>query len=549
MLISHQESSMLINEVRFNNRIIELCSEHLDESSNVFTIIIGRNGCGKSTLLQKICQIIITSTLSKSNTHHRLQDLIEYNERRYLGVFNETGSLFFRESNKSHQIDIQKQIYLPANIDLSQIPESLHQSIIENIKNQHINRQGLIIRHLVNDKVEALGETLPKIIAVSSSPFDKFPLLDERTISFSAGSLRNHYIYRGARTKDNSTKGYMRSKFDQLGASFINFFLKPEKKTKELLPLFAYLGLKTKFTVKLKFADHFSFDDILSEQRRGPLEAVRSVRFFKGKGYDDDLTDEDKQRILSSAKTLYEGLYSNSYNHTSHWPSEEAFSIELDINDSSAIERKYLEEFSVLVGYDLVDLDNIEFIKVHEDRKFLLTEASSGELCILFNVLAIAGSITDKSIILLDEPELSLHPEWQKDFLPLIKNVFSHYKKCHFILATHSPNIVSSIPLHNSFVVNLENNPAKALDGNEFSLKSSDYQLAKTFNSPGYKNEYLISQLVDVLSQLSEGKKLDECFIQKIKDLIEFEPLVIEGDPVKKLLSTLKKAFEVLKSE
>ncbi|MCX9539054.1 ATP-binding protein, partial [Vibrio cholerae] len=184
-----------------------------------------------------------------------------------------------------------------------------------------------------------------------------------------------------------------------------------------------------------------------------------------------------------------------------------------------------------------------------EDRKFFLTEASSGELCILFNILAIAGSISDNSIVLLDEPELSLHPEWQRDFLPLIQNMFSSYKSCHFIIATHSPSIVSSIPSSNSFVVNLENNPADAVSGEEYAFKSSDYQLAETFNSPGYKNEYLIRQLVGVLSKLSEGKKLDSDFYIKISNLIEFESLIDEGDPVKKLLSTLKKALEVLERE
>ena len=77
------------------------------------------------------------------------------------------------------------------------------------------------------------------------------------------------------------------------------------------------------------------------------------------------------------------------------------------------------------------------YMKKNDKRKFFITEASSGELCILFNMLSIAGSIKDESIVLLDEPELSLHPEWQRDFLPLLAKVFSKYKRCHFIIATH----------------------------------------------------------------------------------------------------------------
>lgn len=539
---------MIVSEVKFQNKKITLCSNDYDKDKNVFTIIVGRNGSGKSRLFQKIIQLAISSLMSLSKHHFRIQDLFDYYEQRDLADSDGTGCLTLSDGNIYQKILITKPIFIPPNIDLSQIPEHLHEIVIESLRSQYIGSRELIIEHTLDDSPQEKIENFPKIIAVSSSPFDKFPILDERRIRSEFNVLGNHYFYRGARTKDRSSKSYMRSKFDQLGASFVNFFLKSKKRTNELQPLFSYLGLKTKFTVFLKFPDYFSLDDILNEQRRGPLEAVRSVRFFKGKEADESLTDEDKEKILASAKTLYEGLYSKLNTDTFH-RREEVFSIELDIDNSTIIEPNFLEEFSVLASYDLVDLANIEFTKEVENKKFFLTEASSGELCILFNILAIAGSISDNSIVLLDEPELSLHPEWQRDFLPLIQTMYSNYSRCHFILATHSPSIVSSIPLSNSFVVNLENNPADAIAGEEYAFKSSDYQLAETFNSPGYKNEYLIRQLIGVLSNLSEGKRLDSDFSLKINNLIEFDSLIDEGDPVKKLLSTLKKALEVLKRE
>lgn len=539
---------MIVSEVKFENREIKLCSKDYDKDKNVFTIIVGRNGSGKSRLFQKIIHLAISSLLSQSKHHFRIQDLFDYYEQRELTGLDETGCLTLSDGNTCQKIHITKPIFIPPNIDLSEIPEHLHEKIIESLRSQYIGSRELVIEHILDDSPQEKIENFPKIIAVSSSPFDKFPMLDERRIRSDLSVLGNHYLYRGARTKDRSSKSYMRSKFDQLGASFVNFFLKPKKRTNELQPLFSYLGLKTKFTVFLKFPDHFSFEDILNENRRGPIEAVRSVRFFKGKETDENLTDEDKEIILANAQKLYDGLYSNSKTDVFH-RREEAFSIELDIDSSTSIEPKFLEEFSVLASYDLVDLANIEFTKDLEDKKFFLTEASSGELCILFNILAIAGSISDNSIVLLDEPELSLHPEWQRDFLPLIQTMFSNYNSCHFILATHSPSMVSSIPSSNSFVVNLENNPADAIGGKEYAFKSSDYQLAETFNSPGYKNEYLIRKLIGVLSKLSEGKKLDSDFSLEINNLIEFDSFIGEGDPVKKLLSTLKKALEVLERE
>lgn len=537
---------MIVNEVRFEDKFIELCSSDFDRNSNIFTIVVGRNGSGKSRLFQKICQIFITSLANKGGHHFRVQDLFDYYESRENISLDETGYLSYTNNHTTYKLLIEKPVFIPPAINLDDIPAHLHASILENIQNQYFGNREPIVHHLTDDSPSEKAKVFPKIIAVSSSPFDKFPMLDERRLHGELNILKDHYLYRGARTKDRSSKSYMGSKFDQLGASFINFFLKTEHRTNEILPLFSYLGFETKFTVFLKFPDHFSISDIIKEEGRGPLETIRSVRFFKGKEPNANLTEEDNERIISSAKTIYEGLFENSKTDNFH-RRDEVFTLSLEIGGANNDKPRFLKEFSVLAEYDLVDLANIEFTKSDNNRKVLLKEASSGELCILFNILAVAGAITDDSIILLDEPELSLHPEWQKDFMPLLTEIFSKYKRCHFILATHSPHIVSSVNKTSSYVVNLEDNPANAISGEGLAFQSSDYQLAFTFKSPGYKNEYLISQIVSVLNKLSEGKKLDEEFIKEINNLIEFEGLVPDNDPVKTLLSTLKKALTVLK--
>lgn len=540
---------MIVTKVRFEERTIELCSNDVDKESSVFTLIIGRNGYGKSALLQKICQIGVSSLLGLNGSYQRIQDVMDYIENRGVRTFDETGILTYIAQNEQNEISIEKSRSIYPGIDLSEIPECFHASTIKH-QIQSYERQNIFIRYAVNGVQQERTNNFPRIIAVSSSPFDKFPMLDERRLHGFFNNLNNNYIYRGARTKNNSGKSYMRSKFDQLGTSFIEFFLKPENRTNEILPLFSYLGIETKFTVFLKFSDHFSFHDMLNEGGRGPLEMVNSVRFFKGnRDYSASLTDEEVERISSSVRSLYDGLFSES-NSDGVFIRNEVIPINLDIIDSLGVKKpEYLKEFSVLAEYDLVDIDNIKFVKVSDGREFFITDASSGELCILFNMISIAGSIKDDSIILLDEPELSLHPEWQRDFLPLLAKVFSKYKRCHFIIATHSPHVVSSIPQSNSYVVNLECSPAKVIAGEKLALHSSDYQLAYTFRSPGFKNEYLISQLVEVLSELSEGKKLDNGFIERINTLIAFDLIVPDDDPVKNLLSTLKKALAVLMHE
>ncbi|TOO62680.1 hypothetical protein CGH32_25175, partial [Vibrio parahaemolyticus] len=110
----------------------------------------------------------------------------------------------------------------------------------------------------------------------------------------------------------------------------------------------------------------------------------------------------------------------------------------IDLN-SDQEDREYLNSLALLSEFDLIDLEDVKFKKRDTSNSFYLSQASSGELSLLFTMSSIAGEIEDNSIILIDEPELSLNPEWQLKFLPLLNDIFSNYRHCHFIIATHSP--------------------------------------------------------------------------------------------------------------
>ncbi len=71
-----------------------------------------------------------------------------------------------------------------------------------------------------------------------------------------------------------------------------------------------------------------------------------------------------------------------------------------------------------------------------------LNLASSGELSFITSMIYISSVINERTAILIDEPENSLHPKWQKEFLEKILDLFSYYEP-KIIFATHSPLIVS----------------------------------------------------------------------------------------------------------
>ncbi|MGV8983895.1 AAA family ATPase [Clostridium sp.] len=68
-------------------------------------------------------------------------------------------------------------------------------------------------------------------------------------------------------------------------------------------------------------------------------------------------------------------------------------------------------------------------------------QLSAGEKQIFFRGGALLQLNLQNSIILIDEPELSLHPEWQQNILDFYRNIGNNNQ---IIIATHSPHIVSS---------------------------------------------------------------------------------------------------------
>lgn len=147
-------------------------------------------------------------------------------------------------------------------------------------------------------------------------------------------------------------------------------------------------------------------------------------------------------------------------------------------------------------------------------------------------------------LILIDEPEISLHPEWQSNFLPLLNKMFNNYKGCHFIIATHSPQILSSINNNNSFVINLEDNN-KIIRGIDISKMSADYQLAYVFKEPGSKNEYLTRIALTVFTNVSKNKKFSSADYELLNLLRENFEHLKSNDPVYQLINSLEEMSKI----
>jgi AAA15 family ATPase/GTPase len=75
----------------------------------------------------------------------------------------------------------------------------------------------------------------------------------------------------------------------------------------------------------------------------------------------------------------------------------------------------------------------------------LVVELSSGQRLFSYIVINVIGSIRQNSLVVIDEPELFLHPTLEIDFVSLLKDVLIAFKS-KAILATHSLSVVREVP-------------------------------------------------------------------------------------------------------
>jgi len=103
--------------------------------------------------------------------------------------------------------------------------------------------------------------------------------------------------------------------------------------------------------------------------------------------------------------------------------------------------------------FSIMDLD-VKLIGLSEDedtkpvfknslgKEFDINGLSSGEKQLFLRGLSLKFLEANNSIILIDEPEISLHPEWQQKIIKVYENIGINNQ---LIIATHSPHIVGDI--------------------------------------------------------------------------------------------------------
>jgi predicted ATPase len=499
--------------------------EHKED--NYFTILIGKNASGKSEILKEICHLLIRSQIKDDYRSLYVDSLDYYLDRNYKDLLH----------RGDRNVNCNLVLYNGREPQTYSYIRTDEKRKFVNFKGEIEYIEENVFRHffaVTNDqaKVESLIDKI-NIVAVSSGQFDKFPVLQSMGISSGTGIK---YSYVGVQNDRLSSKydSILALKVGEIGLSILKFCI--ESKKVNLNSLFATLGFSGKVKITYEVKSHLLSRDV-TEPEMLSIAGVSYSSIGLGSGQ-DTLTSTDIDSIKNSLQ--YFSKIQDQCNELPKFNDNDRYmSVDLDLFTDS--ETTLVKNLYYVAKVNALSIKDVSFERGEGSSSLAL--ASSGQINLLNIFLGIASCIKNNSLILIDEPEISLHADWQMKFMPMLQDVFACYTGCHYIVATHAPMIISNADSTCSSILNMNTGITESVS--IFEKQSSDYLNAYLFETPGHKNETMNREVVSLLSAISKRKKLSEVQLGKAERLIKWSSTLNIDDPIKDLVDILKEALEV----
>ncbi|OXA98199.1 hypothetical protein B0A75_14745 [Flavobacterium oncorhynchi] len=469
---------------------IELFLSDIVEVNNVAkpytSVIIGPNGTGKSFILRTISDIFTQFNIFQTSGVRNINLPFDFHIRYKLG--NDTFEIIshLQALTKSKE----KKTYL------------FYKNRPFIVKHITLKTTNLFKSH----EIKFANVLFPNHIIVNSV------MLNDRFL-FKNSLSNDFYQYLGARSTSStaSTKSAVKGVINKLFNESVN---NPDF-LDNLNELLGFLEFENKFEVeyntklhKLFFTGNLTVNDFKQYyeywwdekfiySKRARNNPIWSKPFY------DKYYKNDENKIKGVVDFLNEittsGKLADKYKSTSKFLKVDFIGSRIDKN-----------EVWKIIDLEKLDIINVNGINLKKNNSSLnINDISSGEYHLLISLIGVFSKIKENSLVLIDEPEISLHPNWQMKYITFLKKVFSNYPSCHFILTSHSHFLLSDLEGESSAVTALRRNKDNKLEStlikaDTFGWSAEDI-LYNVFNVRSVRNYFIQADLTDLLGLISEN--------------------------------------------
>lgn len=497
---------------------LELFLSDVQEINNVekpyTSVIIGPNGTGKSFILKTISDIL--------TEFHNLKEkkIGSVNIPYYIHIRYKLNYDYFEIIYSYSDLVSNRRIY----------------SYYKNRPFTEFDSTPFLMKEYNQFKIDLKEISFPSHVIVNSVMLtDRFMFKKSEPLDF--------YQYLGVRATSStaSTKSAVKGVIEKLFSESMS----NENFLNNLKELLSFLDFENKFEVeyntklnKLFFTGELTIKDFKQYYENWWDEKYEFTDRKKNnpiwsKSFYDNYYKEDESKIKEIVDYLND-LYNNGI--LKHKNRSRSKLLKVNFFDKEINNNEYWKIID-LEKLDIINVNSINLIK--NNSSLNINEISSGEYHLLISLIGIFSKIKENSLVLIDEPEISLHPNWQMQYITFLKKVFSKFASCHFILTSHSHFIVSDLEGESSSVIalnrNIETNRIEAnlVDLNTYGWSAEDI-LYNVFNVRSTWNYFLEADLTELLGLISNNSK----DVQKIKELInKMEKLPTrKNDPLQEII-------------
>ena len=370
------------------------------------------------------------------------------------------------------------------------------------IKNLHIKEYNGLENLDIN--FESKGKVLDLIVLAGINGSGKTRVLESvldffyKIEMFYKSQNKIELFYEEIENESIKTAGNIDVFYNELKNGAKGAFLSPKyleiKKILKKFPKIIYVPTEINFQkvqkAQTNFKKEYSFINIVDSYEIKDIPSYIATRISKVANEEENLTmGQVRKKVFAEINGIFEIL-------------------ELDVK---------LSEISK-------DENSMPIFTDSSGKKFGINELSSGEKQLFLRTLAIKMLEPENSIIMIDEPELSLHPKWQQKIVDVYRKIGRNNQ---IILATHSPHILGSVEKENIILLEKnENGIVKVKTGDEFGNSYGqtagrileDIMGLETDRNPSVNNLLnLVKEMVK--NDDYENSKFEEKYA-KIKDIL-----------------------------